>query len=240
MAYSKANAYLFVHKEQAIPFIEQGLIEFPERVFEVMECSTSFQLKDKLGCREKLHLEKDKLIFIYVSGLDDNKDPMCLLRAMNNFHKKGNDFELYLFYNKNDLLPQVEAFIKENQLTDNIFLMGYVKNDLLENWYNAADFYISTSHYEGSGVALAEAMACGYIPIVSAIPSFIKITGNGEVGLLFEKGHSESLAQRLASVPEIDIASERMKTNQLFRETVSFEAIGRKISQIITQLYAQL
>ena len=205
-----------------------------------MECSTAFKRLDKLICRQQLNIKTDQLVFIYVSGLDQNKDPMCLLKAMRAFHQQGNDFSLYMFYNKNNLLPEVESFINENQLHNNIFLKGTIENSQLENWYNAADFYISCSHSEGSGVALAEAMACGCIPIVSNIPSFRKITENGSVGFLFEKGNPNDLLQKLGSLHHIDTTSESIKTKQLFEENISFKAIGNKISELITDLHGQL
>lgn len=240
IAYSKADAYLFVDSEQAEVFIKHGLIKSSSQVFEVMECSTAFKLQDKPICRQQLNIKIEQLVFIYVSGLDQNKDPMCLLKAMRAFHQKENHFSLYMFFNKNNLLPDVESYINENQLHDNIFLKGNIENSQLENWYNAADFYISSSHSEGSGVALAEAMACGCIPIVSNIPSFRKITDNGSVSLLFEKGNPNELVEKLNSLHQIDIASERLKTNQLFQKNISFQAIGNKFSEFIAHWHAQL
>lgn len=240
IAYSKADAYMFVSREQAIPFLTHGLVQSKSQVFEVMECSTSFALKDKLTCRQQLNLSADKLVLIYVSGLDQNKDPMCLLQAVRDYRDEGNDFELYIFYNKNDLLPEVTSFINENQLQDMLFLKGNIENSQLENWYNAADFYISCSHSEGSGVALAEAMACGCIPIVSNIPSFKKMTCDGDVGLLFEKGNPNSLTQKLLALSHTNIASERIKTNNLFKQNISFKAIGNHVSGLVKNLNAQL
>ena len=240
IAYAQADGYLFVTKAQATPFIDKKIIPSKELVFEIMECSTSFQLSDKQTARAKLGIAISKKIFIWVGNLDENKDPMCLLKAFQSYKNQGNTFELYLFYNKTDLLPTIQSFIIQNQLESFVFLKGKIENSQLENWFNASDFFVSCSHSEGSGVALAEAMACGCIPIVSNIPSFEYMTENGAVGKLFTKGNSIDLAQKLTESTGINLEIERERTREIFIEKLSFQAIGRKTSEAIHQLFSDL
>ncbi|WP_309642710.1 glycosyltransferase family 4 protein [Flavobacterium sp.] len=240
IAYSQADGYLFVTQEQASAFIENKIIPSKDSVFEIMECSTSFELFDKKTARAKLGITTEKKIFIWVGNLDENKDPMCLLRAFQFYKNQGNIFELYLFYNKTDLLSEMETFITQNHLESFVFLKGKIKNAQLEYWFNASDFFVSCSHSEGSGVALAEAMACGCVPIVSNIPSFEYMTENGAVGKLFNKGNPMHLAQKLTELTGINIESERKKTREIFVGKLSFQAIGKKTSEVIHHLYADL
>jgi glycosyltransferase involved in cell wall biosynthesis len=240
VAYSQADGYLFVTKEQASPFIEKKIIPSSELVFEIMECSTSFQLADKQIAKAKLGIATKKKTFIWVGNLDQNKDPMCLLNAFQSYKNQGNTFELYMFYNKTDLLSQLQSVIMQNQLESFVFLKGKIENKQLENWFNASDFFISCSHSEGSGIALAEAMACGCIPIVSNIPSFEYMTENGTVGKLFTKENSIDLAQKLTELTRVNLELERTRTREIFMEKLSFQAIGKKISEAIHQLSSDL
>lgn len=240
IAYAQANGYLFVTKQQAAPFIEKKIIPSAERVFEIMECSTSFQLSDKQTARAKLGIAAEKRIFIWVGNLDQNKDPMCMLNAFLSYKNQGDAFKLYLFYSKTDLLPRIETFINQNQMECCVFLQGKIENAQLETWFNASDFFVSCSHSEGSGVALAEAMACGCIPIISDIASFKYMTDYGAVGKLFRKGNPSDLAQKLTELNRIDLASERIKANTIFMERLSFKAIGTKTSEAIHQLSSDL
>lgn len=237
ITYSRANAYLFVTKQQAESFIADGLIKSNNQVFEIMECSTSFKKQDKIKCRQTLGLPSDKLIFIWVGGLDANKDPICMLKALQLLKESGRDFLLFMFYNKTDLLQEVELFIEKNQLTNHVILKGLITNNYLENWFSAADFYISCSHSEGSGIALSEALACGCIPIVSDIPSFKYMTNNGAVGLLFSCGNHLDLFGQLNAIRNINIQSEQLKAIDLFQSKLSAQAIGKKTSVVINNLY---
>lgn len=239
LAYGKADAYLFVTKAQAKNFITKGLVSLEENVFEIMECSTAFQLKDKLISRKQIGIEAIGLVFLWVGGLDKNKDPMTMLNAILDFKTKGAVFSLYLFYNRTDLLHEVQDFIIRNNMESFVFLKGKIENAKLEDWYNAADFYIACSHTEGSGGAMAEATACGCIPVASAIPSFLFMTDNGKVGMHFEKGNWNQLAEKLGQLHQIDIESERIKTQQIFKSKTSFEAIGIQTSEVIKLLDAQ-
>ncbi|NHM05883.1 glycosyltransferase family 4 protein [Flavobacterium sp. CYK-4] len=240
LAYSQADGYLFVNRAQAQPFIQKKIISTTDSVFEIMECSTSFVLSDKTAARKTLGLSADKTIFIWVGNLDSNKDPLCLLEAFRLFRNQGHDFELYLFYSKTDLLSQVETFITQNQLEFVVFLKGKIDNPKLEPWYNAADFFVACSHSEGSGLAMAEAMACGCVPIVTNIPSFLYMTQAGAVGKMFNTGSPTDLTQKLVESARIELEPERMKTREVFMERLSFQAIGKKTSQAIHQLHSDL
>jgi glycosyltransferase involved in cell wall biosynthesis len=232
IAYSRADAYLFVSKAQANPFIAAGIISSEHQVSEIMECSTGFTPQNTTECRAQLNVAASKVVFIWVGNLNANKDPMCALEAIKKLRDSGHDFEFYLFYGTSELLGNVSNFITHNKLENYVFLKGRIANQSLESWYSAADFFISCSHSEGSGVAMAEAMACGCVPIVTSIPSFVTMTANGEAGLLFEPGNSENLFHQLTAAMDINIAEHRVKSHKIFKERLSFEAIGTQTSQL--------
>jgi glycosyltransferase involved in cell wall biosynthesis len=232
ISYRKVHAYLFASKQLAKPFLEAKIINNENSIHEVMECSTLFKSTDKYLAREKLNLNAVKTIFLWVGRLDANKDPLTVINAFTAYSKKNRNFKLYMAYGTNDLELDVKQLIDENQLNENIVLLGNIPHENLEDWYNAADFYVSASHYEGSGVALCEAMACGCIPIVSKIDSFIKMTNNGKVGILFECGDADDLFLQLVSIHQLNI--EKMKTEVLneFHQSLSIKAIGEKLLDI--------
>jgi glycosyltransferase involved in cell wall biosynthesis len=96
----------------------------------------------------------------------------------------------------------------------------------LSYWYNGADFIISTSHYEGSGISVCEAMSCGCIPIVTDIPSFRMMTRGGECGLLFHPGDADQLNIALIKSVTLNVQTEREKVLNQFDENLSFKAIA--------------
>jgi glycosyltransferase involved in cell wall biosynthesis len=103
----------------------------------------------------------------------------------------------------------------------------------MEDWYNSADFIISGSHYEGSGVSVCEAMSCGCIPLVTDILSFRKITGYGKCGLLYERGNVNALLDVLLKTKHLNIHFERKKVLEQFDSDLSFDAIAKQLNEKI-------
>ncbi|MGH2536248.1 MAG: glycosyltransferase family 4 protein, partial [Candidatus Promineifilaceae bacterium] len=84
---------------------------------------------------------------------------------------------------------------------------GYVADSDLALWYNAASVLALPSVYEGFGLPLIQAMACG-TPLVAANSSSLPEVV-GPAGLLFDPQDSQALARCLAAVldePELAAA----------------------------------
>jgi len=109
----------------------------------------------------------------------------------------------------------------------------------LPAWYSAADFYISGSHSEGGSYALLEAMACGCIPIVTAIPATLKMTGDGKYGIIFQPGNVEDLANKLNDLSSIDKLALSTSVENYFREELSNTAIADKLFGYCKELLAK-
>ena len=135
------------------------------------------------------------------------------------------------------VLHEINSLLDGNKkYREAIVLVGKVSHDQLLYWYNSADFFISASRYEGSGVAVSEAMSCGCIPITSNFITFQKMTGSGKCGLLFETGNDKDLLVALLKTDEMDMEKERDRVLRQFKEELSFEAIAKKINAVIASL----
>ena len=121
-------------------------------------------------------------------------------------------------------------------LEDAVKLIGKVDHHELNHWFSAASFFISASLSEGSGYALLEAMACGCIPVVTAIPSYEKITEKGNYGYLFPPGDADALALRLEQLTTLPVEKQRRRIEKYFRENLSFKSIAETMGNIISQL----
>ena len=115
--------------------------------------------------------------------------------------------------------------------------MGQVPHDQIEAYYHSADYFVLGSHYEGSGYALAEAMACGLPPIVTDIPSFRMMTGRGQVGMLWPVGDAPALAAALRQATTHPAAPG--STRLLFEQSLSYPAIARRALAAYQAISAQ-
>jgi glycosyltransferase involved in cell wall biosynthesis len=232
MADAYVSNYLFASKTDAGKWTDKGIIKNSNKIREVMHASSNFQKENKKAAREKLKIGGSP-IYLWVGRLDANKDPLTVVKAFLQFIQAFPDARLYMIFQQDDLLNEVIKLIKDSGAKKNIYLEGNKEHSELGTWYSAADFVISGSHYEGGGIAIIEAMSCGAIPIITRIPSFIKMTDQGKYGLLYEPGNSAALHSLLLLTPDTDIEGESQKVMKRFQNEFSFKAIAGKINAII-------
>jgi len=228
------NGYLFTSAAFGAAWTKHGNISDQRKIFEVIQASSIFYPSDKHAAKSLLGIT-GSINFLWIGRLDANKDPLTVVKAFIQFLSFQPRATLHMIYQEEGLLHEVNKMILSNDVAPAaIKLVGAIPHQQLQDWFNAADFIISGSHHEGSGVAVCEAMSCGCIPVLTDIISFRKMTGPGKCGLLYEPGNEKALLQALINTVGLNRAEESQKTMQQFKEELSFEAIAKKIDHIIT------
>ncbi|MEJ0029490.1 MAG: glycosyltransferase family 4 protein [Bacteroidota bacterium] len=211
------SAYLFAAKEYGEEWVKAKQISSMNKVHEIMGMSSSFHYERK---------RRSGKIYLWIGDLDSNKDPLLLVNAFNAFSQKHNDVTLYMIYQQSKL-------DLKDKVGRSIHLVGKVEHSELRYYFNTADYIISTSHYESAGIAVCEAMSCGCFPILTDIPSFRMMTGNGKIGRLFRPGDQAGL---LSALEETTNDLDPDKIIDHFNAELSFEANARKIMNVLKQL----
>ena len=227
--------YFFSSRELGLEWVRQGLIDHASKIHEVMEVSSVFAPVDRDQARAQTKIS-GSAVYLWVGDLTSNKDPITAVKAFQQFLIKHPLADLYMIYQSTELLNQIKTLLKNfPSLEKMIHLMRKIPHDQMVYWYSSVDFIISTSHYEGSGTAVCEAMSCGCIPIISDIPSFQMMTGNGACGFLFPRGDHNALAEVMEKSLNVDRKVAGAKVLEQFLAELSFEAIANKIVHIVTQ-----
>ncbi len=229
------SAYIFCSRELGKDWLDSHLISESKKIREIMEVSSVFSPMNKDKAKSLTNVEGE-MVYLWVGGLHARKDPLLAVTAFANLIRQSSSAKLYMIFHSIELLDEVRHLIVELRVADHIFLVGSVEHGEMLYWYNSADFIISTSNYEGSGVAVCEAISCGCIPILSDIPSFKMMTGNGSVGILYLTGNQTSLSQALSGSMKLNRSLEREKVLVQFQRELSFEAIARKFSEVIEDI----
>jgi glycosyltransferase involved in cell wall biosynthesis len=229
----RVNGYFFTASALAGQWVDQRQVISPSKIHEVMEVSSAFYPLDPVEARKRTGVT-EVMSFLWVGRLDANKDPLTLIRGFIQFLGEVKTATLYIIFHMDELLSEIQQLLNAHpQYKQQIILVGQVKHDVMIDWFSSVDFIISTSHYEGSGVAVCEAMSCGCIPVLTDIPSFRMMTGDGSHGMLFEPGNASDLAAKLSACVALDIAAEKKKVLEQFQKNLSFDAIARKMIQAI-------
>lgn len=96
------------------------------------------------------------------------------------------------------------ALARELGVADAVRFVGFVPPEELPLWYNAADAFVYPSLYEGFGLPLLEAMACGTPVVASETPALREVVANA--GLIVGPRDVPALSQvllQLARAPEL-------------------------------------
>lgn len=86
--------------------------------------------------------------------------------------------------------PEVEEL--RDRAARNVELTDWVDDAELESWFRRASVYVQPSHHEGFGVAVAEAMLAGCIPVVTGAGALPEVVG--EEGVRVASQHSVEVA----------------------------------------------
>jgi len=230
------DAWMFTSAENATPWMVNGMIRNTKQCYEVLEASAFMPQLPKSESRKKLGIASADM-FLWVGRLNNNKDPLTVLKGFAGFLTGHPTASLYMIYQTEELLFAVKELLeKAPALKNAVHLIGQIPHAALADWYSASDFFISGSHSEGSGYALIEAMACGCIPIVTDIPSFRKITGDGQHGFLFTPGDADSLINVLSNTATINREEVSGNVVTHFQKELSFQKIGRDVSSMVKKI----
>lgn len=121
--------------------------------------------------------------------------------ALNAFAQSAwlRDFRLVCFGGTQGYLEHEQAFLARHGLAERfVYLSG--DDSLLRCLYDGATALVYTSRYEGFGLPILEAMACGCPVVCCSTSSIPEVTG--DAALFFEPDSPESLVDRLQRLVE--------------------------------------
>ncbi len=190
------------------------------------EAATSF--RKKAG--------REKPFVLHVGTLQPRKNIPVLLAAFAQADLP--DHDLVLVGGKGWLFADIFRQVERLGLTERVHFTGYVPDDELPLWYNAADLFVFPSLYEGFGLPVVEAMACG-APVVAANISSIPEAA-GEAALLFDPMNAAELAERMTAVLNDAELSATMRARGLRQAArFSWERAGREWTAVYRRALEQ-
>ena len=99
--------------------------------------------------------------------------------------------------------------IKQLGLQEEIIFLDYIPEEDLSKLYNIAELFVFPSFYEGFGLPVLEAMACGTPVITSNISSLPEIIGNA--GIMVNPKNIDSIARAMGEI----LTNERLREDMI-------------------------
>ena len=135
---------------------------------------------------------------LFCGSLEPRKDIPTLLRAFARLPDARHRYRLVLAGGSGRASPEVTGLLAALGLDDAVVLEDYVEVAKLRALYAAATLFVLPSLYEGFGLPVLEAMACGTPVIASNASSLPEVVG--DAGLLVPPGDPDALAGAMRRV----------------------------------------
>ncbi|MBQ4584456.1 MAG: glycosyltransferase [Bacilli bacterium] len=139
--------------------------------------------------------EKNKVVeILWVGRLVNYKHPEYAIEVAKRLKDDNIRFKMNIIGTGN-LENKLREYIKDNELENEVYLLGAVNNKLVRSYMESANIYLFTSDYEeGWGAVLNEAMnsACAVVAChaIGAVPFMVRHNQNA---LIYKNGSKEEL-----------------------------------------------
>jgi glycosyltransferase involved in cell wall biosynthesis len=166
-----------------------------------------------LQARQKYHLPERFLL--YVGMIEPRKNLPTLLQAYATIADQMPDHRLVVVGPKGWMVENILQLTGRLNISDKVHFTGYVEQADLPLIYNMADVFIYPSVYEGFGLPVLEAMACGTPVVTSNVSSMPEIVG--DAGVLLAPNDSQALAHSLLELINDPVNRQRLSIKGLER-----------------------
>jgi glycosyltransferase involved in cell wall biosynthesis len=137
-----------------------------------------------------------KTTILHVGRLSEEKAQANIILACKILKRDHYDFQC-LIIGDGPLYNDLKGLIVQNDLDDQVKLVGKVFQEEIIDYYAKADMFVLSSYRENMPNVLVESMSMGIPTIATAIAAIPELIQDGENGLLVEPNNIEQLAQAM-------------------------------------------
>ncbi|MFL9465518.1 glycosyltransferase family 4 protein [Scytonema tolypothrichoides VB-61278_2] len=134
---------------------------------------------DIASFRQQHRVSPETLCILNVGSNHPRKNIFTALKVIKALKDKG--LSIQFWKAGADFTAEQKKFIQTHSLENCVTYLGKPDKESLVNIYNAADVLLSPSLYEGFGITILEAMACGTVVITSNVTSLPEVAGDAAI-----------------------------------------------------------
>ncbi len=183
--------------------------------------------------RRKYHLPAHFLL--HVGTLEPRKNHSTLLKAFDIIAQSNAEIALVLVGGAGWNARQIAQQIKTLRHGKRIHWLGYADSHDMPALYRLAEVFVYPSIYEGYGLPVLEAMACGAPTITSTVSSMPEIIG--DAGLLVSPENPAELSAAIARLLEDKVFAAELTQKAQIRAK---EFTWRKTAEQTLHIYGQI
>ena len=160
-----------------------------------------YQPVDRQVARARVshHYGLKQPFMLFVGKLESRKNVVRLLQAFDRFRREARDpVQLVLAGRRTHLTEGIDETIAKLELAPHVVELGYVPDADLPVLYSAAHCFLFPTLWEGFGIPVIEAMACGTPVITSNLSSLPEVSG--DAALLVDPYNIDDMASAMLNV----------------------------------------
>lgn len=171
-------------------------------------------IHDIKTCKTKYNISGDYIV--HIGTLQKRKNITRLVKAFALLKKRGLKEKLVIVGKRGWLYDEIFETVRNLKLEKDILFTGYVPLEDLPFLISGSKCFILPSLYEGFGLPLLEAMACGTPVITSNVSSLPEVVG--DAGMLINNPYSsDEIAERIYSLLKNNALQNQLKQKGLER-----------------------
>jgi len=187
------------------------------------------EMREKLGISEDAPVVLTVRRLVYKNGID------TLIESAKNAVKK-NPKLVFIAVGRGPDFEEVREKIRQLGMQKNFRLTGFVSDEELPLYYNAADFFVLPSKSgEGLPLVALEAMACG-LPVIATNVGGTSEVMNEDYGKLVPPNSPDSLAEAIVEFSRKDLSGLRKGLRTMIEQKYSWDTNVEKLGEIYEEL----
>ncbi|MEN8203985.1 MAG: glycosyltransferase [Bacteroidota bacterium] len=176
--------------------------------------------------------EEGELVLGSAGRLSKEKGHTYLLEMMQYLHDNGIRFKL-LLAGEGRMLQILQRKAKQLGVDHRVEFLGFVDN--MPAFFRSLDIFLLSSHYEGFGYVITEAMASRKPVVAFDIKSSAEIIVDGETGFITEANNSRDMAEKILELAANEELRKKMgsKGRKRVEKLFSFEKNRQEIRELL-------
>jgi glycosyltransferase involved in cell wall biosynthesis len=173
----------------------------------------------------------DRPYLLMLGTLEPRKNHRLALAALAQLKALGYPHRLIIGGGKGWLFEPMSQFVDSMGLTNDVLFTGYVPAADLPGLYSGADALLLPSQYEGFGLPLLEAMACG-APVVSSRASSLPELA-GDAALLIDPDDADSFTAAIRQlIDQPDLTATLRQRGLVQARHFTWQAAARQTAEL--------
>ncbi len=231
-AVNKAKRIIFTSEANKSDFLR--FYKYPRNQIEVAQLGYNEEVFNKSVKKEEAFENISSPYFLFVGRLETRKNVARLVEAFTQFKKKyHSDHKLVLAGKPGYGYAEIKKILESRvEYGNQIIMTGYVDDTKLAKLFRGAEAFVFPSLYEGFGLPILEAFACGTPVLTSNISTLQDVAGQS--ALLVDASKTDEITEGLRQISSDHSLQKKLINNGT--ETLkkySWEKTAKKVLSIL-------